>query len=138
LVHHGFERPGDGRQTDSCYGIDYPPLEISLAGLEWLIKFTSDQLSGMEETLRELPGSVQFLHPSRNAPFSLIRSTPDHSDWQWALEDKIRDLKSRVQMTRNAIATYRNTKEEWALWHERRADCDDAPKPPAQKEGPDV
>ena len=37
MAHHGYERPGTGWQTNSCPGIEYPPLEVSSAGLEHVI-----------------------------------------------------------------------------------------------------
>lgn len=37
MVHHGYERPGNGSQTPSCWGVSYEPLDVSTKGLEFLI-----------------------------------------------------------------------------------------------------
>lgn len=33
VVLHGYRRPGWGHTVGSCFGVDYPPLEVSLEGL---------------------------------------------------------------------------------------------------------
>ncbi|RYZ36120.1 MAG: hypothetical protein EOP49_32895, partial [Sphingobacteriales bacterium] len=52
MVHHGYERPGYGWQTPSCPGAKFEPLEVSSAGLEWLISTLREELQRVEELLR--------------------------------------------------------------------------------------
>lgn len=120
MVHHGFERPGDGRQTDSCYGVDHPPLEVSVSGLKWLIGVTEKRLEGLERSLKELPESMQFLYPERNAPFALTQFKPGHRDWEWACDAKRSDLKSQIILTSNSLESYKVRLTEWNEWHRLR------------------
>jgi hypothetical protein len=51
MVHHGYERPGYGYQTDSCNGIRFRPLEVSPEGLEWVIEVTTAQEANLANAL---------------------------------------------------------------------------------------
>lgn len=51
MAHHGYERPGYGWQTPSCPGTRFEPLEVSSAGLEWLISTLREQLQRVEALL---------------------------------------------------------------------------------------
>ncbi len=55
MVHHGFERPGYGYQTQSCWGIRFAPLETSLEGLSWLIDLKTERLADRRDSLKKLP-----------------------------------------------------------------------------------
>lgn len=61
MAHHGYERPGNGWQTQSCAGVRFPPIEVSSAGLKWLIENQEEALKHTIK-LREEKGSLEKLH----------------------------------------------------------------------------
>ena len=66
MVHHGFQRPGDGYQTDSCFGISYKPLERSNEGLVAIIDVIEKQLEHKNSAYKKLETSkeVSFVNPN--------------------------------------------------------------------------
>lgn len=82
MVHHGYRRPGSGWQTSSCLGVRFPPLEVSLEGLEHLISSYEHQLKQLQTTLDEnarqqktpLHGVVQHFNHLKSE-IQLLRTT---------------------------------------------------------------
>lgn len=77
MAHHGYQRPFTGWQTASCSGIRFPPLEVSSAGLEWLIGALRLQLQNFEsdyaardtkETLTVRDVGTQFIEITKESP----------------------------------------------------------------------
>jgi hypothetical protein len=98
MVHHGYERPGNGWQTSSCPGINFPPLEVSSAGLQWMIEnhearlTHTIQLQAEKDTLESLQISIA----GEKATITKASSRWDRSfrSYEARLVADIQDLKS--------------------------------------------
>lgn len=51
MVHHGFQRPGGGYQTESCFGFGYEPFERSNLGTVKIIEHLEYILKSKEENI---------------------------------------------------------------------------------------
>lgn len=54
IAHHGYQRPGDGWQTASCFGARRLPFEVDRTALGELIVALKNSLSGARATLRDI------------------------------------------------------------------------------------
>jgi len=54
IVLHGFKRPGWGQVFGSCYGVNFPPFELSPDGTKHLVKILDERLDGLKEHLQKL------------------------------------------------------------------------------------
>lgn len=54
IAHHGYERPGDGYQTESCRGARRLPYEADHVALDEEIAWTADRLMGAKDLLRQM------------------------------------------------------------------------------------
>ena len=116
MVHHGYERPGYGWQTASCPGINFEPLEVSSAGLEWLITTLRTRLQQTEESLRnrfalETLSVPNKAHSSKEPNFVEInKSSPDWSKhfelYVFRLESEIKRLTNELQWLDKKLANW--------------------------------
>lgn len=131
MAHHGYKRPGPGRQTSSCDGIRFPPLEVSCEGLEWLIGSTSAQLEQQK---------AAYLHRHERTEITLLRKrklvpiTPEHPDWQrelgYLIETMEREIKALIAM----LASLQAALATWKEHHSRHNSSPTSQQPP--KESP--
>jgi|GEM_PF-3289686 len=54
IAHHGYQRPGDGEQTASCYGARHEPFEVSRDTLGMYIEMLKSQLAACIKRQAEL------------------------------------------------------------------------------------
>lgn len=73
MAHHGYTRPGLGRQTRSCPGVNYPPYELSNEGTKVILRTLEnardDQVAFLAR-LREGKQSVRTFRGVEYAPGS--------------------------------------------------------------------
>ena len=101
VVHHGYQRPGDGEIHGDCFGVGHAPYELSCECLkayrEWLI----GQLEAAHEFLGRLTkGEVTELYAKQRDEHtwktSLVKITPATPSWA-------QELKARIWQTQNKI-----------------------------------
>jgi hypothetical protein len=66
IAHHGYQRPGHGWQTASCYGARQLPFEISRGALGTYIKLIQGQLEALEIKLGEVKGEHRAIQVNYN------------------------------------------------------------------------
>lgn len=54
VAHHGYQRPGHGWQTASCFGARYRPYEVACDALPPAIESLASYIAGRETALRKL------------------------------------------------------------------------------------
>lgn len=96
LVLHGYERPGWGFVNGRCFGVDYPPFELSSEGTEaWLkeldatLKNLVASQASLEKRLRERTedlDQINFVSQKGDHTLHQERFTPDHPDWDKAVK----------------------------------------------------
>lgn len=125
MVHHGYERMGHGWQTQSCPGINFPPLEVSSAGLKWMV---GNYESCIQNTLalQAKIDSVESL-PIKIAG-NVVTITPDSSRWKGAFSDYVRRLESDLSWFTRDIEVYKKRVAEWKP-EVAPANEDDSPSP---------
>jgi hypothetical protein len=89
MVHHGYERPGSGSQTSSCWGIDYEPLEVSTKGLEYVISNLDERLA-REQAYRTSLDTATSISIIRGFQIDKYNKGDKGFDWE------LRNEKSRV------------------------------------------
>lgn len=60
MAHHGYKRPGNGFQTNSCPGVRFQPLELSPAGLEHMSKAHGNSIEAKKFELEKAPEKQSF------------------------------------------------------------------------------
>lgn len=96
MAHHGYQRPGQGRQTASCPGIRFKPLEVSSEGLKWLIAALRERLATLEVAYRnrDMKDSLMVHKPGRKLGFETI--TRESPQWSRHFDSFVADLKSEM------------------------------------------
>jgi len=127
MVHHGYERPGNGQQTGSCWGIRYAPLEVSTEGLEWLIGFHDQKLKEDKLQLKNLPNATKLSILERRPQLKLETYTPTDQGWRKAYEARKGELEGDIRNRQFNLHTYRRHLKEWIKWHQDRGTTLDIP-----------
>jgi hypothetical protein len=123
MVHHGYERPSSGWQTSSCPGINFPPLEVSSAGLKWMIESHEGslkhtiKLQAEKDSVESLPGKIAG---------ERVTITKDSSRWRMTFESYGARLESDI---RNLTADLVVMKKRLQDWKPEFAPEDDSPSP---------
>jgi len=110
MVHHGYERPGNGWQTNSCVAAKrFKPLEDSNEGLVFLIDKVTTYLAGIQSTYdrREEKTMLTVLKKVKTRPFEYKQELvefkkgeagwdKEYKVWTSGLEREISSLKSEL------------------------------------------
>jgi hypothetical protein len=112
MVHHGYQRPGGGRQTESCWGIRFPPLEVSSEGLVWILDVFEKQLADADTAWADRNDmiSVTYLNIMRTA---LVTITRDMPEWEQTYQRWLRDLEHDRFVLQHKV---KEAKERLAIW----------------------
>ncbi len=78
MAHHGYRRPGWGRQTNSCLGVRFPPLEVSLKGLEYLIEKQQKHLEDLQTVIQRGEQNHQIPRYGLSAQVAALRQEIPH------------------------------------------------------------
>lgn len=119
IVAHGYRRPEVGWQTASCPGVDFQCLEVSSAGLEWMIEATKRRLEVLTTSYANRD-SVQIMQKSvrtRLAPMrykdELIDVRPGDPDWIKLFNEYVVGLEQSIDMTRAHIDILQEKLQSW-------------------------
>lgn len=96
IAHHGYERPGDGWQTSSCYGARQLPFEVDRKVLGEVIGLLQDRLVRMIEARNEVEAETMALTASYHCGYD-AQHKPKYQ---------------KVEFTRETIA-------EAKMWHKQ-------------------
>lgn len=129
LVHHGYQRPGEGYQTASCTGIRFRPFERSVAGTEAMIESLTKHIAKCQNVLadRENWPSVTMLKSVRRSAefpngYKLVEILRGADGWKAAYEEKVREWQAKQRQAETDLAFYEQKKTEWKLEPLRKAD----------------
>jgi hypothetical protein len=64
IAHHGYQRPGDGYQTASCYGAMHLPFEVSRDRLGAYLALLADQIEALKTARKAVQAEEIALHVS--------------------------------------------------------------------------
>jgi hypothetical protein len=125
IAHHGYERPGDGFQTDSCAGARYEPYEISRDRIrevldtmlipqhahktEWLERFRADPANlvpGPEVRTGEKDHRGKWI--THRQPIG-----PDHQDYAHYRRIREKQAEQEVERLQLFISDLTSRYEKW-------------------------
>lgn len=117
MAHHGYRRPGPGRQTASCPGVRFAPLEESLEGLEWLIGQTRLTLNDKTAQKARIHSGALSVIPvlERGTLRDVTRADPD---WQRTLDWHLASVDRDMRHLAAELAALTARLEAWRQKHQ--------------------
>ena len=110
MAHHGYKRPGLGFQTASCHGTRFAPLEVSSAGLVWLIGALQAQLASlqMDHSARERKTSLTVRQGN-----SLREVTPTSTTWARDYRRWVAELQAAITSLQRELPALQRRLDNW-------------------------
>lgn len=107
MAHHGYRRPGQGEQTPSCSGIQFPCLEVSSAGLQMLVSDAEARYAIAQRAWTKRSEVNELTHTTRRGgqrvEETIRRGDPQWGQHQHAFFQRLEATKSMAQMHRDAL-----------------------------------
>jgi len=94
MVHHGYERPGDGMIHGDCYGVGYAPFEISCEGTKFYRGIVHNALLSYQATLAALP-TLEVVKVESGSTFRNGRYWPEYKEIKRGEYGFDREIESR-------------------------------------------
>jgi len=121
MVHHGYKRPGYGEIVGDCFGVGYPPYELSTEGTEHYLAAVERGIAGNERMLAELtndPQSVTVLKMKVTGfgrrDYEPVTYTPaDGYEFRSALQSKIREVERSQERLRDEQRRCEHLIRDW-------------------------
>lgn len=119
MAHHGYERPDTGWQTQSCPGIEYKNLEISLDGLKEHIKAIDHFKTRITHELDYLPKIVSLTIKVRTKNGNRIDQVIGKEDPRWkdAMQNQSRNLQGQINQAKVDHEYFSKKLREWQIKH---------------------
>lgn len=119
MAHHGYERPDTGWQTQSCPGIEYKNLEISLDGLKEHIKAIDNFKTRVTHELDVLPKSVSLNIKVRTRGGYTSDTVIGKEDPRWkdAMQNQSRNLQGQISQAKVDHEYFSKKLNEWKIKH---------------------
>ncbi|MBS0987459.1 hypothetical protein JK182_01960 [Acetobacter okinawensis] len=129
MVHHGYQRPGDGFQTSSCPGIRFKPFERSPDGTQYMIDL---QISRIERDQAALANKdawteitkLENVRVSTEYPngYKLVTYYPSDKLWSRAVKKHAAELEQSIMTSKSNLEVFEKRKSTWTLAPLRKAD----------------
>lgn len=115
LVHHGYQRPGDGYIRGDCFGVAYPPHELAPdAARAFLSIALRPALAGAQQYLFNLEtGKVTELSVGYGVQTRMV--TPESPSWEDVLAGAKREMARKVESLAESVAYFEKKVAEWKL-----------------------
>lgn len=101
VVHHGYQRPGDGEIHGDCFGVGFEPYEVSCECVKSYRMWVIGQLEATHENLERLvkdEGVKLYVQVRDNSTWKTRLEEITPADPRWAQE-----LKTRIRGAQNKI-----------------------------------
>lgn len=126
MVHHGYRRPGYGAIEGDCFGVSYPPYELSPSACEaYLARALIPGLDRAKQVLQHLRSpNVPSLDRVASSPRSVDGRPPvptietiypDHPHFPALLKFKQDEAKSEVRYLESEVTFFTNQVATWKL-----------------------
>jgi uncharacterized protein (DUF342 family) len=112
MSHHGFTRPGTGYQTQSCSGVNFKNLEVSLDGLNARIKVTEQEKENLELRLKQLPNAIT-LNIRKIGSRDIISIGKEDPNWEKALKTNKINLESEIKAITDELKHLNQVLSKW-------------------------
>ena len=119
MAHHGYERPDTGWQTQSCPGIGFKNLEVSLDGLKEHIKAIEHFRDRKINELDYLPKVVSLTIRVRVRGGGTVEEVIGKEDprWREAQQNQSRALQGLISQAKIDLDHYNKKLHEWKIKH---------------------
>jgi hypothetical protein len=116
MVHHGYQRPGYGQQTNSCVGIRYKPLERSNEGLVALRNGTQRELDKTQKKWDERERLTSITTFRKKTETVISKGDPEwastYQSYVWKIEQSIRSLQGDIASYDKLLASWKQTEAD--------------------------
>lgn len=119
MAHHGYERPDIGWQTQSCPGIGYKNIEVSLDGLKEHIRAIDQFKTRVTHELDALPKIVSLTIKVRTklgARSDVVIGKEDPR-WKDAMQNQSRNLQGQISQAKVDHEYFSKKLREWQIKH---------------------
>jgi hypothetical protein len=113
MADHGYTLPSHWYKTGSCYGLRFPPLERSNAGLHFMINLLTQQISDIQEAQRRVPELTSLTVQSGFRGDPPQKLVPGDPGWARALDRHVHGLERDLQHARSARAEFEQRLATW-------------------------
>ena len=119
MTHHGYERPGIGWQTQSCPGIKYKNIEVSLDGLKEHIRAIDQFKTRVTHELDTLPNiaSLTIKVHTRLGDNSDVVIGKEDPRWKDAMQNQTRNLQGQINQAEVDHEYFSKKLREWQIKH---------------------
>lgn len=126
MAHHGYQRPGDGYQTLSCEGTNFPNLEKSLEGLHFMIRVVDQRLEGVKLRLSKVDEVTKLndpFHKPRHGELpKYVKKGEDR--FPYLLSCYKSNLKAEVKACEKHQEYLGETLKTWEEYHEKKREAE--------------
>lgn len=109
---HGYQRPGWGYVVGQCFGLKYPPFELSCEGTKALKVFLEERVVSETEYLRKLEAGEITTLSSRMTNREPMTSAS--AGWKMRLDSEISQTKSTLRSLKKDIETLTKLIADWS------------------------
>ncbi len=112
MAHHGYERPGNGYQTDSCPGIRFEPAERSDAGIRWMVEQSERNIASLtkQRTEADQQTSISLFNHTKNRFFEVKLGD---EKWAKALASWKHELESQIRQWNVQLDFFNEKLKNW-------------------------
>ena len=111
-VLHGYQRPGWGSAVGKCYGVDFPPFELSSEGTTYLVGILVRQAEKGEAHLKRLQaGEVIELYSPMGR--KLTPETEGEYRWKGLIEARTHETEAQIKNLNRDIQLLKKLIAEW-------------------------
>lgn len=113
MAHHGYHRPGIGYQTASCNGVVFPPLEVSNAGLVWLIGSLRKRREDQSQAYADRHSKPETLMARRERKGPLEKITRDDPFWPSTFARYVNEIQQEIAAITHALPELEKRLAAW-------------------------
>jgi hypothetical protein len=117
MTLHGYKRPGTGYLHGECFGIDYPPFELSAEGSHAFIAELDKNIANIDHVLQKYKsGAVTELFVDRNQKLvHVVKAEVPAHEWDGYLKEKIRETDAQKDWLTTTKAFVKRRADSWKL-----------------------
>lgn len=114
IVFHGYERPGIGYTIGECFGVKYPPLEVSKEGLVAFIEQLHKFRTTRKENLEALKVADEVFRGARWLGDTSKTFKKGDKEFDAVKKDLVWRAERELQAVEQDIAVCKKVEKEWA------------------------
>ncbi len=116
MVAHGYQMSGynhSGFRSGNCFGVGYPPIEVSDKGVRAFRAMAISQLERTENALAKLPNMTELYLPSHRVTKTRNKTTRGDSDFDQVVKAESQRMKSEISALKSEIRHCDEVIENW-------------------------